>query len=325
MDMAGPRETLMAKSLPICRCCILRHSEGTLTVSRATLLLTHMSTQKLNQQRLETYLSASSNPSFDIAAHMEAAKHGRPNIQRSNSSQGTSTPRDLNTRLKLLELYTLHVLPKNEEWDYAREFINLSEVLDDDRREAFQHALQSLKEEKNHEAIREAELKKRQQEESQKRRQEEERRRRDEAQVEDQKRRQETERRRRATTGSSTASNPDRTSTPNGSQPHGHNQRHSNPNPSSKHRRPQEKPNPPPASLYNRASLVIASLQSSLLQARQSAMQNPVPMLRYMLFILAFAMAFARQDVRARLRRMLNEIYNKILRTVGMGVKVSYI
>ena len=43
----------------------------------------------------------------------------RPGHRRQNT--GTDTPRDLEKRIKLLELYTLHVLPRNEEWDYARE------------------------------------------------------------------------------------------------------------------------------------------------------------------------------------------------------------
>src|SRR4051812_43837099 len=109
----------------------------------ATLLLTHMPSQKLNQHKLETYLSALSNPSYDVAAHMEmeASRSGPRSSSPPRHSHGTSTPRDLNTRLKLLELYTLHVLPQNGEWDYARDFITMSEVLDDERRDAFLHAL----------------------------------------------------------------------------------------------------------------------------------------------------------------------------------------
>ena len=70
----------------------------------------------------------------------------RPGHRRQNT--GTDTPRDLEKRIKLLELYTLHVLPRNEEWDYAREFITMSEMLDEERKEAFLLALHSLKEEK---------------------------------------------------------------------------------------------------------------------------------------------------------------------------------
>ena len=79
-------------------------------------------------------------------------------MQRRKSHTGTDTPRDLNTRIKLLELYTLHILPRNDEWDYAREFINMSEVLDDERKEAFLLALQSLKEEKEDSEKREEKL-----------------------------------------------------------------------------------------------------------------------------------------------------------------------
>ena len=79
-------------------------------------------------------------------------------MQRRKSHTGTDTPRDLNTRIKLLELYTLHVLPRNDEWDYAREFISMSEVLDDERKEAFLLALHSLKEEKEDAEKREEKL-----------------------------------------------------------------------------------------------------------------------------------------------------------------------
>ena len=93
-------------------------------------------------------------------------------MQRRKSHTGTDTPRDLNTRIKLLELYTLHVLPRNDEWDYAREFISMSEVLDDERKEAFLLALHSLKEEKEDAEKREEKLRQQQKEQLEERRRE---------------------------------------------------------------------------------------------------------------------------------------------------------
>lgn len=59
---------------------------------------------------------------------------------------GTNTPKDLSSRIKILELFTLHVLPRNEEWDYAKSFIANSDILDEERREAFLQTLQELQE-----------------------------------------------------------------------------------------------------------------------------------------------------------------------------------
>ncbi|KAF2163255.1 hypothetical protein M409DRAFT_37267 [Zasmidium cellare ATCC 36951] len=115
-------------------------------VNLATLLLGHMQDQKLNQQKLEAYLSASAD-----AAHVAFLQDGIATPM----SNGTSSPKELTTRLKILELYTLHVLPANNEWDYAQQFIEMNDMLDEERREAFQHALESLKDEKDGTAERE--------------------------------------------------------------------------------------------------------------------------------------------------------------------------
>lgn len=291
-----------------------------------------MASQKLNQQRLETYLSASSAPSFDITAHLENSQSSLRSPSPSKNN-GTSTPRDLNTRLKLLELYTLHVLPQNGEWDYSRDFINMSEVLDEERREAFVQALQSLKEEKEHDSIREKELRKRQEEEMQQRRQEEERRRREEAKVDEDKWRRENEERQRTPGARSTASTRDRGTSassssrvpaqPSGQQPSGQNNKQPA---SSKARGPQKKPPPsPPPGLYRRATSLLLLMQNSLSNARQSMAKNPMVFLRFLLFLMAFSLAFARRDVRERIKRTINDMWTRIRRTVGMGVKVSYI
>lgn len=61
------------------------------------------------------------------------------------------TPKDLNSRIKILELFTLHVLPRNNEWDYARSFVSNSDILDEERREAFLQTLNELQEVKEQE------------------------------------------------------------------------------------------------------------------------------------------------------------------------------
>lgn len=59
---------------------------------------------------------------------------------------GTDTPKDLSSRIKILELFTLHVLPRNEEWEYAKTFISNSDILDEERKEAFLQTLQEIEE-----------------------------------------------------------------------------------------------------------------------------------------------------------------------------------
>lgn len=278
-----------------------------------------MPDQTLNQKRLEAYLSACMYPSFDVAAHMEATQHGRPAPQRTDSN-GTSTPRDLNTRLKLLELYTLHVLPRNNQWDYAQDFISMSEVLDEERRDAFLGALHQLKEEKSHDAIREAELSKRQQEEE-----EANRRKREEA-----RRRQEEEQRQQANkpasiqrpVGISDGVKDDRRlpTRANVSK-----NLSSNTNQSSHQNQARGKDRLHPVTMYQRLALMLSSLQSTLMGFTRSAQDHPLAALRNLFFLFAFIVAFARRDIRQRIRRMMQDAMLKLRQTVGMGTKVSYI
>ncbi|KAF5683665.1 peroxin 26 [Fusarium circinatum] len=124
--------------------------DSDVVINLATILLAHARDQKLNQHKLEAYLAASNTPNLDVAGRLaESTSSPMSNRYRSpaKGASGTNTPRDLNARVKILELYTLHVLLRNNEWDYAREFISVSSVLDEERREAFLQALQSLHDE----------------------------------------------------------------------------------------------------------------------------------------------------------------------------------
>lgn len=248
---------------------------------------------------------------------MEASQNGRP-VPRRTDSTGASTPRDLNTRLKLLELYTLHVLPRNDEWDYAKDFISMSEVLDDERREAFLGALQSLKEEKSLDAIREVELKKRQEEEAEKRSQEETKRRREAAAAEERARQEEKQKPAPRKVPTDTNAPRERPSQAKSSAPSQRDQ-------PSRQNRPVRKNQSPPTSLLQRASLMLASVQMSLVNATHSMQKNPMAALRFLLFLFAFTIAVARRDVRQRLRRAFDDALGKLRQTLGMGMKVSYI
>lgn len=94
--------------------------DADVVVNLATLLLGHMQDQRLNQQRLETYLAASDGGGAN--GQMAFGQDGI-STPMSNSS---SSPKMLQTRLKILELYALHVLPANEEWEYASSFIEMN-------------------------------------------------------------------------------------------------------------------------------------------------------------------------------------------------------
>lgn len=282
--------------------------DAEVVINLATLLLTHSPSQRLNQQRLETYLSASENPTFDITSHMSSTQHQPRRTTQHNN--GTSTPWDLNTRLKLLELYTLHILPRNEEWDYAHQFITLSSILDDERKEAFHHALQSLKEEKQEIEIREAKLRQQQQEQMEQRRKEAESRRLEQAREEDERRKREEENRRQ----------------PRGSDDGFRKQQQPRQVPA----RPPpprgaKKAVAPPPSLYDRASHVVSAMQALISNTAHSMTANPMALFRTFLFLVAFTLALARRDLRERVMRILRLAWDKVRRTVGMGVKVSYI
>ncbi|KAB8349703.1 hypothetical protein FH972_023718 [Carpinus fangiana] len=293
----------------------------------ATLLLAHAPSQKSTQQRLEAYLSATGTSIISPSSINNALN--RPK-QTSSSTNGTSTPRDLASRLKILEIYTLHVLPRNEEWAYAREFISLSEVLDDERREAFLAALQSLQDENSIEARREAELTRQREMQLEDQRRADQEKAALEARTREKQEKAEAEaRKRRADREAATARTIERdfgmdkspkaasSSKAVSSQARGSGSAgKASVGPAAKRGAA-----PRPSSYYKRASSILAGIQHAIMTMGSSLRANPVLLLRFMAFVIAFLMAFARRDVRERVRAG----WDKIKGTVGMGVKVSYI
>lgn len=189
----------------------------------------------------------------------------------------------------------------------------MSEVLDDERKEAFLLALHSLKEEKEETEVREAQLRQQQQEQQEQRRKETEARRMEQSRAEDERRKREEENRRqpRSADESLRKALPSNRQQPTST--------------SSRASQPAKKAVSPPPGLYNRASSLFAAMQTLILKTAQSMTNNPMALLRTLLFILAFALAFGRRDLRERVQRILRNAWDKIRRTVGMGVKVSYI
>ncbi|PYH73277.1 protein pex26 [Aspergillus vadensis CBS 113365] len=287
----------------------------------ATLLLKHSPSQKLNQQRLETYLSSYGQPNLDISDHLTSGS----STPRANG--GTDTPKDLAARVKIIELFTLHVLPANEEWEYAQEFINLSEVLDEDRKELFLQTLEGLKEEKQQGELRAAALQREKDAELEIQAREEERRRVEEAEA------AERAQKGHGRSGSEVDYGIEKTY-PNGSikgkgrftekqssKPGTSAGRTAFSPPGSKNIKKIEKPE----ARAKQSRALINVVRNILKYVSKSIAGNPLSFARTLLFMLGIIAALSRQDVRERIRRITGSGWQKIKGTVGMGVKVSYI
>lgn len=300
--------------------------DADVVISLATLLLAQSSTQTYNQERLESYLSASSSPSLDLTDRFQPSESSnRQGNDRTHRKDGTDTPQDLNTRIKLIELFTLHVLPRNGEWEYARGFINNSEVLDEEVRETFLEALQSLEDDetKGGDYFEDALPQQ------------------DDLLQQDPHPAEDTERESIDTVRQQPSSQHHRTysetdygidsapaDTLKASSPH--------PRPITKEARdPQPKPSrsspsnyPRKAankSIYKRSVALMTAVQHMISRMTEHMAQNPMALLRFVLFLMGLIVAFSRRDVKDRLGRLTGAGWDKVKRTVGMGLKVSYI
>jgi len=325
-------------------------------LTSATILLAHARDQKLNQHKLEAYLAASNTPNLDVAGRLaESASSPVSNRYRSpaKGASGANTPRDLNARVKILELYTLHVLLRNNEWDYAREFISVSSVLDEERREAFLQALQSLHDEQQEQEKLENEERQRQEEELQKEIEEAKKLR---AENEERERKRiEEERAKRE--GSEVDYGIDDTASHSGStRPQ---KKTRAPSSSSSRQSKQSKPQSTnkaasvagsqvgsqagskagsragskandkavsrSPTLSSRASMVISRLGAMIDQLRASLNANPAFLFKFMAFIMGLLLMLGNAQLRERVKRILSVFWAKVKGTAGMGVKVSYI
>ena len=219
---------------------------------------------------------------------------------------GAATPRDLNARVKILELYTLHVLLRNNEWEYAREFITVSSVLDDERREAFLQALESLQEEQQ--------LAQRREEEEAEKRQEEMRREARRLKEENEKmerRRKELEKRGGSEVDYGVEDAPIRGAP-------------RDPNKSALSRG-GKKARPPPPTLGERATVLARRFHAVVDELGTALRTNPVLLMKVIGFVLSLVLVLSSPRVRERIRRIVAGGWGKVKATAGMGVKVSYI
>jgi len=301
--------------------------DADVVISLATLLLAQSTTQAANQQHLESYLAAANNPDLDLVGRLKDSQslNGHTNGAAYNSN-GTDTPRDLIARMKIIELYTLHVLPRNGEWDYARDFISMSEVLDEDMKDSFLQDLRSLEDEESR-GEEDFEDALPQQEDL----------------VEQEPRpAKETERGSLETVRQAPSISHHRS---NSETDYGIDYAQFAPNvqnlkppplqpiaepvktsQSKSSRSPPKAPHKASNSrIYDRSIAVMIALQQMVSHMTAQMSQNPMGLLRFVLFLIGIVVALSRQNVKDRLGGMTGAGWDKLRRTIGMGVKVSYI
>lgn len=223
------------------------------------------------------------------------------------------------------------MLIRNNEWDYAREFIGASSVLDDERREAFLQALQSLQEDQQEAEQQEREEKQRQ--EDQLRRDIEEAKKLRAENEEREKRRLEEERARRAGTeidygveassARSAGGKARRSSGQAGAGP-----RTSRPRPARSAAggsSPNKSKAVAPAAFGARAAVMFANVRAMIERMGMTLHTNPMLLMRLLAFIVGLLIMFGRKNMRERVAHIMATSWNKVKATAGMGVKVSYI
>ena len=304
-------------------------------MNSATLLLTQSPSQKLNQHRLECYLSESPQPNLHILQDFKVENQDLDRVPTNSVDEfKVNSLRYLNFRLKILEIFTLHVLPRNGEWQYAKEFISISELLDEDKREVFLQTLHNLQDDSSKEREHEAVISQR----------EEERLRRDRESIEQQRaEKAKTEQLSANGLAQSKGSewiesegdygieDPPPISKPTSKIPVSNGlkkeipvQSRSGKLSSPTNRAPTSKIQRT-TSIYKRGVALIVSLQHLINNMTRSVSTNPMVLMRTILFLMGLVFALSRQNVRDRVNRMAGQGWNKIKETVGMGVKISYL
>ncbi|KAI4136685.1 MAG: hypothetical protein L6R39_007667 [Caloplaca ligustica] len=271
----------------------------------ANLLLSQPASQTTNQQHLETYLATS-----------DVARTPRPDQPTPND---TNNLRNLASRIKILELYILHVLPANEEWDYAHEFVQMSDILDDERKEAFQQALEGLAAAKtqNHQQRHEEEHEEDPTEDLQPA---------EPKPIEDHEHHPTEHRRSNSEQdyGIEAARKTRKTAKPEIQPASNKPNKHHNPKPNPSKvssRRP-----PTNHGIIQRSMAFVTAFQNLISSMTQSmSKKNPLALLRFLLFVVALLVALSRRDVKERLKKITSDGWEKVKSTVGMGVSVSYI
>lgn len=199
----------------------------------------------------------------------------------------------------------------------------MSSVLDEERRDAFLQALQSLQEEKIESEKRDHEEQQKQDDQLQKdleeaRRLRAENEARERRRIEEERAKREgsevdygvertpapstTSKAKNTRAGSSAISGPPKKTIP----------------------KPKGKAVAPPG-IGARATMVLVNMRNIVAQMATTLKTNPVVLMKLIAFIISIIVMFGKRNIRERIQRMLGTGWNKIKATGGMGVKVSYI
>lgn len=118
---------------------------ASLTSYRATLCLKNPHNHEKLRFRLERYLSALTRK---ISARADSVKVVQSDTANENSTDSSLKamfkPEEVTSIHILIELYALHVLPQDKNWDRARDYLTTNLLLDDDTRGTFLKTLDSL-------------------------------------------------------------------------------------------------------------------------------------------------------------------------------------
>ena len=300
------------------------------------MLLSQSPNQRKNQQRLETYLSAPNIADTETERPPARLSSGSGYPERDlKYGSGTDTPRDLETRIQIIELFALYVLPHNGEWEYATEFIQLNEMLDADRKEDFLQIICELQEEGldgqdqdedavplqdtlSEKVVRSGNIERIDSNVTIKAIPRKMHRR---LSSEHDYGIEETQPKPKSPPLQAIPPKPSDDSGPRPiRKPSGNLQ-------SRPSRPPPSKPSRdiPQSTILKRSIALLSTIHKLLSNMTFHMSQNPAVLLRFVLFLMALIAAFGRRDLRERMRRIAGSGYDKVRNTVGMGFKVSYI
>lgn len=233
------------------------------------------------------------------------------------------------------------MLPRNGEWEYAREFIGVSPVLDDERREAFLQALQSLREEQldaerreEEERVRREEAIRRDVEEARRLRAENEARERRRLDEERARREEQEEGRAKVTEGDFGVDGTPPSPLPSSLARNKHSGGQAGAGSAPQPRGPLARKGAAARggggavaapTLMSRASMVLSNLRMLVDEIAGAFQTKPYVLLRMLAFVVGLLLLLSRKKIRERIARILGVSWGKIKATAGMGTKVSYI
>jgi hypothetical protein len=234
------------------------------------------------------------------------------------------------------------VLLRNDEWDYAREFISASSLLDEERKDAFLQALQSLHDDKEEQELRAKQEQQRQEDQLQQEL-EDARRLRAENEARERKRLDEERIKRQknsidygveqtrygveeswSANGSGKARD-GASSIPRPRSPRSPTSRSPKSVKVPKSALSKGKATKTPSTFAGQAAKIMRNIGALIEQMARSLQMNPAVLMRLMAFIIGLIIMFGNKKIRERVFGILGTGWRKVKATAGMGVKVSYI